>query len=357
MRVLLTEQKTLGIHSWVISSSDGFIIDGRKPSAGKVNVPAKTVNICARDGSFYLNGKRFARKQICISSRKGLLRFGDNAYKGLFLLVFDRNGVAQLINRVDMEDYVFAVLRSESWPGWPLEVNKVFAVATRTYVLSKIRESQKTKQLYHIKNTKVHQTYCGHDFMVRNSRVLQQAVDETKGLLLVHDGKPIVAMFDSCCGGIIPANMEGVDFDKAPYLARLYPCKHCKRCRLYRWETEYDIDQWTCFLRKAFPKLQRMCGIKITRRDGAGVIQEVEVVDKKRSFTMSGKKMYSLLDDVKSYHFSICKKGKNIQLKGRGFGHHIGLCQWGAREMVRDGWDYRKILSFYYPGVTFAHCA
>ena len=67
--------------------------------------------------------------------------------------------------------------------------------------------------------------------------------------------------------------------------------------------------------------------------------------------------MYSLLGSVKSYHFSIHKKGKNIQVKGRGYGHHAGLCQWGAREMVRDGWKHRKILKFYYPGVGFDRLA
>lgn len=43
------------------------------------------------------------------------------------------------------------------------------------------------------------------------------------------------------------------------------------------------------------------------------------------------------------------EKKKKIIFKGVGFGHHLGLCQWGAREMVRDGWDYKRVLQFYYP--------
>ena len=51
--------------------------------------------------------------------------------------------------------------------------------------------------------------------------------------------------------------------------------------------------------------------------------------------------------------FTIKKEKDTFTLNGRGYGHHLGLCQWGAREMVRDGWDYRRILKFYYPGITF----
>lgn len=186
---------------------------------------------------------------------------------------------------------------------------------------------------------------------------MQQAVDETKGLFLAYDGEPIVAMFDSCCGGIIPSKVDGFDFDKAPYLARDYPCKHCERCCLYSWNVEYNIDDWTKLLQRAFPDLKKVRGIKIVKKDEAGLIQELEVKGTKKTFSLTGKKLYGLLDDVKSFCFSVHKKGKNIALKGRGYGHHVGLCQWGAREMVRDSWNYKQILQFYYPEVVFARLA
>ena len=65
------------------------------------------------------------------------------------------------------------------------------------------------------------------------------------------------------------------------------------------------------------------------------------------------KQLYSALRNVKSFYFSMNKKIDKIVFRGKGYGHHIGLCQWGAREMVRQGWDYKSILQFYYPGTTY----
>ncbi len=60
-----------------------------------------------------------------------------------------------------------------------------------------------------------------------------------------------------------------------------------------------------------------------------------------------------MFKEIKSFCFNIKKKSGKIIFNGRGFGHHLGLCQWGAREMVRDGWDYKQILAFYYPSTNF----
>ena len=117
------------------------------------------------------------------------------------------------------------------------------------------------------------------------------------------------------------------------------------------------MKTWASLLRQEIPTLKKIQGIKITKKDDAGLIQEIIVKDARHSFLLTGKKLYSLLDAIKSFSFFIHKKGRNIVFKGRGYGHHLGLCQWGAREMVRDAWDYKKILMFYYPNVTFSKLA
>jgi len=357
VRVLLDECDTRANNEWVFTSEHGFIIADLDGVSKKIYTNKTKLSVSVHGSFFYVDGKRFVKKQWALFPKQGLLEWNGNFYKGAFTFCFQKNKKALLINLVDLQDYIFAVLRSESWPGWPLEVNKVFAVITRSYVMSKVQEAKRLKRPYHIKNTKIHQTYNGHTFEKRNDKALQLAVKYTKGLFLAYDGKPIVAMFDSCCGGITPSKMDGVDFKKAPYLARDYPCKHCKRCRLYSWEVEYSIDEWTQLLKKMFPDLKKVRGIWVAKRDDAGLIQEVVIKGAKKNFSLSGKKLYSLLDAVKSFYFSVHKKGRNIVLKGRGYGHHLGLCQWGAREMVRDKWGYKKIIQFYYPNVSFAKLA
>jgi stage II sporulation protein D len=246
-------------------------------------------------------------------------------------------------------------------------------VAIRTYLVSKIRESKASSELYHIKSTKEHQTYLGHDFMVRDSALIQRAVDETRGEFLTYNGKPIVAMYDSCCGGDIPSKMEGIDFAGHPYLARSYPCTYCKRCKAYRWEVKHSVEKWAEIFRKEFPKLGRIRSIKVVRRDAAGFVKEIAIADNKHVYSMSGKKIYALGGGIRSCRFSVYKDGNNIGLHGKGNGHGVGLCQWGAYEMVQpDAADkrnaagksnaagkpkhnYREVLFFYYPGVAFAH--
>jgi len=357
VRVLLAECGGQENNEWTIRSENGFIIADPTGESEKIHTNKKKLTVSVHGSFFYVDGKRFLKRQWVLFPKTGLLEWSGNFYKGSFLFALQENQKAFFINKLELQDYIFAVLRSESWPGWPLEVNKVFAVITRSYLVSKVQEAKKQKRPYHIKNTKIHQSYNGHMFEKRNDTVLRQAVKQTKGLFLVYDNKPIVAMFDSCCGGIIPSKVDGVDFEKAPYLARDYPCEHCKRCRLYNWSVEYDIDQWTQLLKKVLPELKKVRGILVTKRDEAGLMKKVLVQGRKKSFILTGKQLYSLLDKVRSFYFTVHKNGKNILLKGRGYGHHLGLCQWGAREMVRDKWDYKKVIQFYYPDVSFVRLA
>jgi stage II sporulation protein D len=89
------------------------------------------------------------------------------------------------------------------------------------------------------------------------------------------------------------------------------------------------------------------------QKDKAGLVTEVRLRGPKAQVTISGKKLYSMLKDIKSFSFDVHKKSGKIVFTGRGFGHHLGLCQWGARQMVRDEWGYKSILRYYYPGTRF----
>ena len=108
-------------------------------------------------------------------------------------------------------------------------------------------------------------------------------------------------------------------------------------------------QQLCSFLRPVWGT-QPIYGLKIVKRDKAGLVKQVHIRGKKRTKLVSGQEMYSCIPGVKSFCFSIKKKGKKIVFDGRGYGHHVGLCQWGARQMVSKGYGYKKILQFYYPG-------
>lgn len=280
-----------------------------------------------------------------IKEETGCLLFDKNKYLGTFYLMRFDNKIL-VVNSLDIDDYLLSVLRSEGWPGWPMEVNKALVIANRTYLVEKILQANKLKQSYHIVNSNYNQTYKGH----HTFKKLKQAVDETHNIFISYQGKPIVAMFDSSCGGIIPAKIEGMDFIKHPYLARSKACTHCKKYWISSWKKELNHLEILDILKKDHPDLNDIVDIKITEKDTAGLIKKILVTTKKKKIYISGKKMYSLFSDIKSFSYTIKKKGKSYIFQGRGYGHHMGLCQWGALGMVEDNWNYKNILQFYYPG-------
>jgi len=350
IRVLLAEHNRSERNCvWQISSPAGFGIVDVEGREQKRFYNMRDLTITCSRGQFFINDVRYPAAKILIIPREDHLSFNGKDYHGNFLLAVDQQHY-YLINSLDIEDYVFSVLRTETWPGWPLEVNKVCAIASRTYVVGVIADSRKSKVPYHVKNTTQHQTYSG----IHTDQTLRQAVQETHGMFLAYNNKPIVAMFDACCGGIIPAHVKGVNFTHAPYLERDYACTFCTKAKGYRWSTTLHENQVATALQPEFSRIKAVKELAIVKKDKAGVVHRVSIKGKGISGIahINGKRFYALLKPkgLRSFTYSIKKKGTSFIIAGKGIGHHIGLCQWGAREMINRGYDYKKILQFYYPG-------
>lgn len=349
VRVLLDDQGH-GEEGWNLYSAGGFIVYDRDDTTQTTVYHDDTLYVQVTHRGITCNKKSYQSECLVIVPVLSAepIGYGDNCYQGVFLVMKHKDR-GLLINRVELEDYVFSVLRTESWPGWPLEVNKAFAIASRSYAIAMIMRARETSLPYHIRNTNHHQTYSGlHTF-----KQLRAAVDETRGVFLSYANEPIIAMFDACCGGIIPAHISEFNFEKAPYLARDYPCAFCKRYKIYSWQAVCLTTDFAALLKKEAKKIDKIHDIKVTKRDKAGLVKKVTVYGNKTSVTVSGKRIYTLLKGVVSYAFSVDKEGSAIIFKGAGYGHHLGICQWGARGMIADGHDYRSVLSFYYPKTTF----
>lgn len=354
VKVLLAQQASPSVQVWSLESQEGFYLyhvhDTQVLKREKYTGP--TMQVRHKGSHWYINGVRIACERIIVAPIAKQVIFESNTYQGFILLTRDHHKIC-LINCLDLEEYVYAVLRTESWPGWPLEVNKVQAIACRTYVVSMMMDAKKQKRPYHVKNTNEHQTYAG----VHTCPIKKLAVEQTAGLFLSHNNKPIRAMFDTCCGGVVPARIDGVNFVEAPYLARNYACTHCKRCKVYSWKAVYEVKEVEQLIKQQVPHMRNMRSIQITKKDKAGLVREALVHGGKKKHKMPGRKLYSLLKRVKSFCFGVRTQADKVIFEGKGYGHHMGLCQWGAREMVRDGWDYKRILQFYYPATEFKRLA
>ncbi len=347
VRVLLQE---CSLDQKIVITGKGFIIaDPATKTKSRSDTPNLTVAV--KKHYFVINGTVYDAKRLYIHSLEGHLIFEGKEYQGSFLIVHDHSCL-YLINSIELEEYVCSVLKTESWPGWPLEVNKAFAIASRSYVIGVVLHNPLKNVPYHVKNTNKHQTYTG----VHTNLVLKEAVEQTRGIFLAYESKPIIAMFDSCCGGVIPAYIQGVNFIHAPYLARNYACTFCKDCKMFNWTARYSCDQFEKIMQEEYKNFKKMKGARVTKTDKAGLVQQVSFKGNK-SLVVPGKKIYSILDKVKSFCFDVGIAGNEITFKGKGIGHHMGICQWGAREMLRQGYDFKSILSFYYPGTHLMRLA
>ena len=345
VRVLLKTVPHTDLHSISISTTgEGVHVHDSK---GKRITRASAIEVRVKKGTLYINGKKSKQSIVHIKPLLGHICIDGKRYDGSLLCVHQHNELL-IINEVPLEEYICSVLHTESWPGWPLEVNKVFAITSRTYVISMIMQAKKTERLYHVHNCNRHQTYQG----VHDKQLLKDAVKQTEGTILTYENKPIIAMFDSCCGGIIPAHIEDVTFADAPYLARTYPCTHCKRCWIYNWKATLTADELSERLQKQIKKVKSISALHITKRDKAGLVQQVLVHNGRKKVYLDGKQLYSCLKGIKSFCYTIKKEKDMFTFHGRGYGHHLGLCQWGAREMVRNGFTHKQILAFYYPQTT-----
>ncbi len=200
------------------------------------------------------------------------------SYDGVFSLTKVKE-VVYLVNHLDIEEYLMSVLPYETISGWPDEVQKAACIAVRSYAISKILEQREHKDKnratmpYDIKNTNKHQVYRGHE----KDTCYKHIVEATRGVVVAHNKKPILAMFDIACGGVIPGKKSGVHFDKAPYLKRTYPCNYCNEHPYYRWETQVTFSEIEQGLKKLIPDLGHVRDIKIDSYDDAGIAQKIRV--------------------------------------------------------------------------------
>ncbi len=352
VRVLLEESAAKDV-AWELNSDEGFVLYA--PTSKEKTVLKKTkLLVTHKKGNFYLNGQKIPDAHIFVLPLRGLIRHGTIPYDGVFSLTKSKE-VAYLVNHLDLEEYLMSVLPYESMPGWPDEVQKAQCVASRTYAIHKVleqREQKKNNRVTHpydIKSTTAHQVYRGYE----KTACFKHIVEATRDIVLAYNNKPILAMFDTACGGVIPGKKKGIHFGKAPYLKRSYACNYCNEHPYYRWEAQLSFAELGKSLATLLPDLGQVRDIKIESHDPAGIVQAIKIRGSHGWVTIKPSQLRSVCKNLRSLCFTFSKKGRSVQVSGKGYGYHMGLCQWGAYNLVKKGWNYKKVLQFYYPNTTF----
>jgi stage II sporulation protein D len=366
IRVLLEEHASHETCNLTFKAKDGFVLESPAHSNITVLYQAEELSLLIKDGQYFLrcqDGKyrkvKYNDLEICSPHNKIMLN--GKVYQGSLYICQDKNTSSMLvINKLDLEDYLYSVLRHEGIPSWPLEMHKVQAIASRTYALYHMKQSRikNPNTPYDLKNTSHFQIYDGSHEVVH----LRKAVEETRNMVLTYKGNIALAMFDICCGGIVPALLRKRDTSK-PYLCRKEPCLYCKNTVYYSWkELVNDATALDCL--KNYPKCKNkltyfgntLVDMRVLDTDKAGVAHTIKCIGKKANVILTASEVKSALQGrLKSLAFSIKKEGHRLIFCGHGNSHFKGLCQWGAKELVDRGWNCKEILQFYYPNTKLSY--
>lgn len=270
----------------------------------------------------------------------GHVYIGDRWYRGKVLIVRGRHGITA-VNYVDIESYLYSVLGAEMGGSWPIEALKAQAVAARSYVL--YQRDRYGNGTYDVGDDTFWQVYRG---MEEESSQTHRATDATRGQVLSHNGKVIEAVFHASSGGHTE-DVEQVWDEVKPYLRGVPDFDH--NSPNYHWRESFS--QWE--LTRRLGGVGTVVGIFPEQQSPNGRLVTAKVVGSAGTVIVDGDDLQAALG-LRSSLFSVTSGGGYFTLSGRGFGHGVGMSQWGARYLAEQRYSYRQILAHYYRNTQLA---
>ena len=327
-----------GVES-VSLDGDGLLLTDGKGEPLRLTLPLQVKR--AKDG-LTVNGRTIS---ALIAASPSVLRVNDKGYRGVVEIMPGDKGVL-VINELPLEEYLVGLINCEISSSWPIEAVKAQAVIARSYAI--YQKAARKNAPYQLESSVMDQVYEGSD--IEDSRAAR-GVRETAGEVLTFDGKIIQAFYHSNCGGHTEAS-ENVWGMALSYLSGV-DCKYCLDAPSLKWEQSIPLKKLESSLRNGGYQVSGLKEIVAGSRNRSGRLQEIILVTAKGRVTVSAVNFRKAVGYtvIKSTRFDVKTTGDEVRFAGSGYGHGVGLCQWGAKQRAEDGFDYREILSYYYPGV------
>lgn len=315
-----------------IKKNEYFILNG---SNGLISISDKTVKLGSFTGPIKLKPEK----------KDTLVKCNNHWYRGelIIFITRDKSNIT-VVNNVDLEDYLLSVVSSEIPNTWGKEALKAQSIAARSYAIGYL--GRRKKKGYDLEPTIEDQLYLG---VSSEKHSTSEAVKETKGLILFDkDNKPFIALYHSSGGGYTDS------------IENLWDTNHIKPSTHIQPRPDYDDNS---------PHFKWLRNYKITNINkllsnlGIGQITSIVPLSKSISGRVTWLKITGTESDtlIRGEEFRKCLKlpsskfnfylGKDeLKIAGRGYGHGLGLSQWGAKELAENKFTHDQILAHYYPG-------
>lgn len=327
-----------------------------------------------------------------------LLEYNGTKYRGNIILKIQEDGSIGVINRILFDYYLYSVVASESSPSWPIEALKAQAVAARNYAMLNIGKHEKNG--YNLCNTQHCQVYKGYDKEHKNTN---EAVEQTKGKLLLYEGEIAQTFYHSSSGGHTE-NSENIWSEMIPYI-RGVEDSYSFGSPNDNWVAELEKEVISDKLIENSINIGEVIDIVPLEFSEYGRVKKIGFIGSKNSTILEKEKIRYVLgtSNIKSIWYDvktesdinifdmnkndvIIKKpnglnilsasgltkinpnDKSIIIKGlfnskqynvvpdkyiftgKGWGHGLGMSQYGAKGMAEKGYSYGEILEYYYKG-------
>ena len=244
---------------------------------------------------------------------------------------------------VPMEEYLLGVVLAEMPASFEDEALKAQSVAARTYTVDKMQNSShENADVCMAASCCQAYTYPTlYDGGEDNLKKVKNAVNETKGEIMTHQGEPVLAVFHAISAGKTE-DAENVWGESVPYLKS---AESKGEEAVDRFETTYSIS-FSEFCKIVKSGVSSPSDIKTPALSKAGYVKTIEIGNR----TFTGSEIRSLFS-LRSSAFSIEADENLVTFTVKGYGHGVGMSQHGANILAKEGWDYKKILTHYYTGV------
>lgn len=289
-------------------------------------------------------------KRVKLAPKRGSrIYINKRLFKGSINLIRKDNNKILVINELGLEDYVRGVLTHEVAFWWPMDALKAQAVIARSYALyqkqfTKNKDFDLTADIYS-------QVYGGASSERWRAN---RAVDLTRSQVLKFNGSLFPTYYHATCSGHTEdANMLW-KIDILPLKGVV--CNFCADSPHFSWQASMPLEEIKTKLMQNNFNIGEITEIRILGRNNSGRITELEIKDRDKPVVISAKDFRQIIGPnvIRSTNFNVRTDSDIAYFGGLGWGHGVGLCQWGVYFMAKEGYKYDEILNFYFPGSSLS---
>jgi stage II sporulation protein D len=298
-------------------------------------------------GGLSIGDKEFKTSGVAVVVEKDSTIYVDGKrFRGDIDIIRKDNGKLIVVNHIPVEDYLYGVLHYEISDRWPIAALKAQAIAARTFAVYQAKQNK--LQPYDLRSDIYSQVYGGS---ASEKWATTKAVNLTRSKVLTYKGDLFPSYYHATCAGSTEDAASLWNIELAPLKG--VKCNYCMDSPHYKWTKDLPLSELEAALKTSGYNIGKIEHVSIISRNSSGRADKLEIKDGIGvSVVLTAKEFRQLIgpNEIKSTRFDAFIKKDHLVVIGKGWGHGVGMCQWGMYGLAKRGRSSDDILKFYYPG-------